>query len=98
MNPALASAIAVAAAFWLPCASAEQVKNTMPACVSEELLSELMTYITKGDKDGYMQLLISGRCTLLQAGTQVNVISPGFIRATVRYKGVKMFTPAEALR
>jgi transketolase C-terminal domain/subunit len=45
-----------------------------------------------------LQLYKSGKCTTLRAGESVALISPGFMRATVRYKGVKLFTPAEALR
>lgn len=81
-----------------PLAMAEYVKRTMPACVSEELLDELTTYAAKGDNDGAKQLLLSGRCTMLRAGDAISVISPGFMVATVRYKGTKLYTPSEAIR
>lgn len=92
--------ITVAAAFLALAtpATAEQVKRNLPACVSEELLSELMTYAAKKDNAGVQQLLMSGQCTLLPVGATVSVISPGFMLATIRYKGAKLFTPSEAIR
>lgn len=77
---------------------AEQVKKNMPACVSEEYLDELITYSSKGDKDGMRQLYMAGKCTSLKAGDPVSVISPGFMTATIRYNGTKLFTPSEAVR
>lgn len=79
-------------------AIAEQVKRNLPACVSEDLLDELTTYASKGDNAGLLQLLMSGQCTLLPVGAAVSVISPGFMVATIRYKGLKLFTPSEAIR
>lgn len=79
-------------------ATAEQVKRSLPACISEDLLDELSKYAAKGDNDGFRQLLLSGQCTLLQVGATVSVISTGFMVATIRHKGVKLFTPSEAVR
>lgn len=79
-------------------AFADPIKRDMPACTSEEDLDELILYATKGDTKGHSQLYLSGKCMTLKSGESVSVISPGFSRATVRYKGVKLFTPAEALR
>lgn len=79
-------------------AAAEQVKRNLPACVSEDLLDEFITYVTKGDSNGARQLLMSGKCTMLSAGAAVSVISPGFMVATIRYNGTKLFTPSEAVR
>ena len=78
--------------------SAEEVKRNLPACASEELLDELTTYAAKKDNAGFRQLLISGQCTILQVGAKVSVISPGFMVATIRYNGQKLFTPSEAIR
>lgn len=78
--------------------SAEEVKRNLAACVSEELLDELTTYAAKKDYAGFRQLLMSGQCTLLPVGAKVSVISPGFMVATIRYKGQKLFTPSEAIR
>jgi hypothetical protein len=77
---------------------AEPVKRNMPACTSEEYLDELQTYSAKGDNDGIKQLFVAGSCTMLRAGDSISVISPGFMVATVRHKGQKLFTPSEALR
>lgn len=77
---------------------AEPVKRALPACVSEDLLDEMTTYSVKGDKAGMMELLTSGKCTILRAGETVSVISPGFMVATIRYRGTKLFTPSEAIR
>ena len=77
---------------------AETVKRDMPACLSEELLDELTTYSAKRDKESFVQLLNSGKCIGLRAGTRVSVIDPGFMGATIRYKGVKLYTPSEAIR
>lgn len=79
-------------------AQAEQVKKNMPACVSEEYLSELITYSSKGDRDGMRQLFMAGKCVALKAGDTVSVISPGVMTATIRYNGTKLFTPSEAVR
>ena len=77
---------------------AETIKRPMIGCVSEDLLSELLTYINKSDQRGMMQLLSTGQCMMLKAGDPVSVISPGFMTATIRYKGVKLYTPSEAVR
>lgn len=77
---------------------AETVKRSMPACVTEELWDEFGTYIAKGDRQGAAQLFLSGKCVMLEKGEQISVISPGFMTATVRYKGVKLFTASEAIR
>lgn len=79
-------------------AMAETVKKGLIACVSEELLDEAVTYAAKNDYGGITQLLSSGRCTVLKLGEQVSVISPGFMTATIRYRGIKLFTPSEAVR
>jgi hypothetical protein len=70
----------------------------MPACVSEELLDELITYAIKGDTAGHVQLMRSGKCVMLRSGQTVSVVSPGFKVATIRLNGAKLYTPAEALR
>ncbi|HNR15002.1 MAG TPA: hypothetical protein PKM59_16970 [Thermodesulfobacteriota bacterium] len=77
---------------------AETVKRGLVACVSEELLDEIIGYVAKKDNSGFTQLLMSGKCTILKEGEQVSVINPGFMTATIRYRGVKMFTPSEAVR
>ncbi len=77
---------------------AETIKRGLMGCVSEELLDELLTYINKKDNSSMMQLLVSGKCTLLKVGDPVSVISPGFMTATIRYKGVKLYTPSESIR
>lgn len=79
-------------------AAAETVKRGLVACVSEDLLSESIQYVLKNDNNGYIQLLRSGKCTELTEGEDVSVISKGFMTATIRYRGVKMFTPSEAVR
>jgi len=79
-------------------AQAETVKRSLPACISEDLLDEFSKYMMKGDKAGYMQLMASGQCTLLRAGDAVSVIDAGFITTSVRYRGAKLHTPAEAVR
>jgi hypothetical protein len=65
--------------------------------VTEDLFDELNGYAAKHDDDGIKQMFASGSCTMLRAGESISVISPGFI-ATVRYKGVKLFTASEAIR
>lgn len=84
--------------FLTPVANAAIVVNSLPACVSKGLLSELITYVNKYDRDGVAQLLGSGKCVFLERGENVSVISPGFTTATIRYRGVKMYTPSEAVR
>ena len=79
-------------------AVAETINRNMLGCVTEDLLDEVIGYANKSDKDGMMQLVLSGKCVMLRAGEAVSVISPGFSVATIRYKGTKIFTPSEALR
>ena len=79
-------------------ASADPIKRNMPACTTEAYLDELTTYSAKGDKDGVSQLFVAGHCTMLRIGQSVSVISPGFMVATVRFNGTKLYTPSEALR
>lgn len=98
LKNAFAATASVALLLTTSPASAEQVKRNLPACVSEDLLDEFITYATKGDNNGARQLLLAGKCTMLSAGATVSVISPGFMVATIRYNGVKLFTPSEAVR
>lgn len=77
---------------------AETIKRGMIGCISEDLLDELLTYVNKRDQSGMMQLIISGKCMLLKVGDSVSVISPGLMTATIRYKGIKLYTPTEAIR
>ena len=79
-------------------AIAETVKRGMVACGSDDLLDEAMTYAAKSDTQGITQLLLTGKCTVLSVGEQVSVINSGFLTTTIRYKGVKLFTPSEAIR
>ena len=79
-------------------AAAEPIKRNMLGCVSEELLDEVLGYAAKRDTNSMSELVMSGKCAMLRAGETVSVISPGFTVATIRYKGVKLFTPSEAIR
>lgn len=81
-----------------PIAYAEPVTRVMGACVSEDLLDELMTYARKSDMRSFQQLIISGQCAILKPGMNVSVISPGFMVATIRHNGKKLYTPSEAIR
>lgn len=98
MKRILHSAVFVLVAAVSGPAMSEVVKRDMPACLTEELLDELTTYSSKRDKAGFMQLMSSRQCIGLHAGTPVSIISPGFMVATIRYKGVKLYTPSEAIR
>ncbi len=90
--------------FALTCFIAPQVqaetikKDGYVACISKDLLNEFVGYAVKKDGNGMGQLLSAGSCTPLNKGVQVSVISPGFMTATIRYRGVKMYTPSEAVR
>lgn len=79
-------------------AKADYVMRQMPACISEDLLDEMTSYVVSGDEKGFTQLILSGKCTILERGSEVSVISRGFMTSTLRYRGVKLFTAAEALR
>ena len=93
----IAFALLLCTTFLATTVQAETIKRGMIGCVSEDLLDELLTYINKGDRSGMTQLVISGKCMLLKVGDPVSVISPGFMTATIRYKGVKLYTPSEAI-
>lgn len=70
----------------------------MIGCISADLLDEILTHINKSDESEMMQLVISGNFMLLKVGDPVSIISPGFMTANIRYKGVKLYTPSEAIR
>ena len=71
--------------------------NTI-ACVTEEYLDEAVTYSVAGDNKGLMALMVTGACTIIQAGSDVSVISQGmFMGATIRYNGTKLYTIKEAV-
>lgn len=74
------------------------ITKTVPACVTEDLFDEMVGYAVSGDRNGAIQLMASGQCTVLREGELVSVISPGFLHATIRYQGVKFITSSEALR
>lgn len=98
MNKTTLLLVATLAAAATSAAHADPVKRSMPACTSEDYLDELTTYSAKNDQAGIKQLFVAGVCTMLRAGDNVSVISPGFMVATVRHNGKKLFTPSEALR
>ena len=79
-------------------AIADTVKRNELACISEDLLDEATRYLLRKDKAGLTDLIMGGNCVLLKVGEQVSVISKGFIVATIRYKGVKLFTASETVR
>lgn len=76
---------------------AETIQYQVPACISKDTLSEFGVYIVKGDNAGMMQLIETQQCTVLQGGDEVSVISRGFMTATIRYEGIKLYTDTEAL-
>jgi len=78
--------------------SADTIKRNMLGCITEDLLDEALGYASKQDTKGMVQLVVSGQCFMLKAGDTVSVIRPGFTVATIRRDGVKLFTPAEAIR
>lgn len=43
-------------------------------------------------------LIVSGKCAVLRVGEPVSIIEAGFMTAQLRYKGVKIYTPAETIR
>jgi hypothetical protein len=79
-------------------AQAETIKQSSIGCVSEDTLNELLKYINKGDRNGMGQLLAGGQCVVLSPGEQVSVIDKGFMTATLRYRGKKLYTVSEAIR
>lgn len=95
---ALTGAIAVAGFLVSTSVMAATVLRDMPACASEDLLSEAIRYAIKGDNNGFLQLVLSGECTMLTRGDSVSVIRSGFSVATIRYQGHKLYTPSEAVR
>ena len=92
------AAVILGSALFTSAAHADQLKRPAIACVSEDLFDEYLGYATKGDKDGEMQLLLNRQCVMLSKGETVSVISPGFMTATIRYQGTKLFTNSEAVR
>lgn len=90
--------IVISALFSVPTASAATITRFTLACLTEELYDESFNYLVKNDKDGIVQLVLSGNCAMLQAGETVSVIRRGFLIATIRYQGKKLFTSSEAIR
>ena len=71
--------------------------NTV-ACLTEELHEEVTNYFVKKDYPAIDQLVRAGQCIWLRVGTEVSVISPGIFTATIRYKGVKLFTDGATVK
>jgi hypothetical protein len=90
--------VIVALALTTGAVAADPIKRNMLGCVTEELLDEAIEYASKGDTNSMTQLVVAGQCFMLRAGQSVSVIKPGFTVATIRYNGVKLFTPSEAIR
>jgi len=74
------------------------VKRILPSCVSKELLDEILQYRSEGDKDGYRQILGTAQCVLLDIGDRVSVIDTGISIATIRWRGIKWYTPIETIK
>lgn len=77
---------------------ADTVKFQTPACTTDDSLDEFTRYIIDGDENGMMQLIQAGECTVLQEGDIVSVASRGFSTTTIRYQGVKLLVPSEAIK
>lgn len=90
--------LATVAALAVVSATADTIKRNMLGCVSEDLLDEAIGYASKQDTKAVVQLVMSEQCFMLKSGEAVSVIRPGFTVATIRYNGVKLFTPSEAIR
>jgi hypothetical protein len=71
--------------------TAETLDIQVAACASEELFDEMAGYMNKKDKNGMLQLIVTGQCTLLDAGTQVSIIKRGY-PTVIRYAGQKFYT------
>jgi hypothetical protein len=76
----------------------DTIKTGMIGCTSESLLNEALGYAVKKDMASLRPLLASGECTVLRAGSPVGVIDAGYMVATLRYRGIKIYAPAEVLR
>ncbi|MGM8228719.1 hypothetical protein ACSV5M_19220 [Cellvibrio sp. ARAG 10.3] len=73
------------------------IKFQTPACKTDDLLGEFGRYIIDGDGYGMNQLVSNGDCIVLRAGDAISVIKRGFINATIRYEGYKLFVPVESV-
>lgn len=74
------------------------IKTGMFGCISEDLLNEALGYAAKRDNASLRPLFASGQCVILRAGARVSVVDAGFMVATLRYQGVKVYAPSEVLR
>lgn len=78
--------------------AADTVKRGSIACITESLLDEALRYAIAKDMTSLGPLLVSGKCAVLKVGEPVSVIEAGFMTAQLRYKGVKVYAPAEVVR
>jgi len=68
------------------------------ACVTEEYLDDFLKYLAADDKYSYMALLERNQCIMLKKGLRVTITDAGFTRHEFSYRGVKLWTVAEALK
>ena len=100
LRRALGCAVAAVAMFGASTAvrADDVIKTGMFGCISEDLLNEALGYAAKRDNASLRPLFASGQCVILRAGARVSVVDAGFMVATLRYQGVKVYAPSEVLR
>lgn len=75
-----------------PAAWSQTIKDTYPGCISKEYLSAATS------ADSLMQLITSGKCTLVQKGTAFVMLDQGFMTSKILYKNLTLYVPSEAIR
>lgn len=78
--------------------AADTVKQGGIGCITEALLDEALRYAIAKDMASLSPLFLQGKCAILRVGEPVSIIEAGFMTAQLRYKGVKVYAPAEVVR
>src|SRR5688572_16512815 len=86
---------------WVAGASAQLAATTVDgyaACLSEELLDDLLAYFAAKDLDSAQAYLDDRKCIVLKGGLRVTITDAGLTKHEFAYMGVKLYTLREGLK
>lgn len=92
MNKLIFISLAASVFYTTGAAYAAQVRQMLPACISEEYLSDVT------DRKSLKQLIDAKKCIILTVGDEVKVIRNDWVTATILHKGIELFVPSEAIK
>lgn len=69
-----------------------------PACSTERLLDDFMSFVVANDTDSMQAYLDSKKCIRLKGGVRVTILKYGPSVHRFAYQGVKLWAMSEALK